>query len=158
MNRAQIELILFILIGSVSYFYGHHKGYDESQTEVALQIAKANEQARATEQELNGKITDLSTQLDKVQNEAQKQIAKRDADIATGKLQLFVKTKGTVCPSKDAGPSSGPDTSTTQLDPKTATDLVSVTDDGDLAIRKLNACIATYNQVKELINGSTTTR
>jgi len=153
-----ITLILgFSIIGGV-YKLGHDNGYAQSQAEVQAQIAKANEAARATEQSLNSKITDLTTQLVKVQNEAQKQIAKRDADIATGKLQLFVKTKGTVCPSKDAGPSSGSDTATAQLDPKTATDLVSVTDDGDTAIRKLNACIATYNQVKELINGSTTTR
>jgi len=158
MNRAQIELILFVLIGSVSYFYGHHKGYDESQTEVALQVAKANEAARATEQSLNSKITDLTTQLVKVQNEAQKQIAKRDADIANGKLQLYVRTKGTVCPTTNAPATSGPDTSTAQLDPAFAQSLVRVTDDGDTAIRKLNACIATYNQVKDMINGSPTTR
>ena len=154
-----LYIIAFLLasFGGV-YGVGHHNGYAQSQAEVTEQIAKANEAARQTEQELNGKITDLSTQLDKVQNEAQKQIAKRDADIANGKLQLYVRTKSTVCPTKDAAPTSGPDTATAQLDPAFAQSLVAVTDDGDLAIRKLNACIATYNQVKEMINGSTTTR
>lgn len=157
MKYLYIVAVLLASLGGV-YGVGHHNGYAQSQAEVAEQVAQANAAARQTEQQLNGKIADLSTQLVKAQNDAQKQIAKRDSDIATGKLQLFVKTKGTVCPSKDAGPSSGSDTATAQLDPKTATDLVSVTDDGDLAIRKLNACIATYNQVKELINGSSTTR
>ena len=154
-----LYIIAFLLasFGGV-YGVGHHQGYAKSQAEMIEKIAESNAKARETENKLNTQVADLSTQLVKVQNEAQKQIAKRDADIATGKLQFFVKTKGTVCPSKDAGPSSGSDTATAQLDPKTATDLVSITDDGDLAIRKLNACIATYNQVKELINASTTTR
>ena len=158
MNRAQLEIIVFLIVGLFSYFYGHHKGYDESQTEVALQIDQANNEARLTERKLDQRIADLSTQLEKVQDDAKKQIAKRDADIATGKLQLYVRTKGTVCPSTNAPTTSGSDTATAQLDPTFAKSLVAVTDDGDTAIRKLNACIATYNQVKDMINGSTTTR
>ena len=111
-----------------------------------------------TEEKLNGKIADLSTQLSKAQDDAKKQNAKRDSDIATGKLQLYIKTKTPVCPSTNAHSTSGSDTSTAQLDPTFAQSIVSITDDGDQAIRKLNACIATYNQVKELINGSPTTR
>jgi len=153
-----IAIIIFTSFVGGVYELGHHQGYKQSQQEVAEQVAKANEAARQTEQQLNGKIADLSTQLVKAQNEAQKQIAKRDADIANGKLQLYVRTKSTVCPTKDAAPTSGPDTATAQLDPAFAQSLVAVTDDGDLAIRKLNACIATYNQVKDMINGSPTTR
>jgi len=145
------------LLGGV-YEYGHHVGYEEERLNVQGAIEEANASARMTEQELNGKISDLSTQLSKVQNDAKKQIAQRDADIATGKLQLYVKTKSPVCPSKDATTPSGSDSTNAQLDPTFARSLVAVTDDGDLAIRKLNACIATYNQVKELINGSPTTR
>ena len=153
-----IALILgFSIVGGV-YKLGHDNGYAQSQAEVTEQVAKANAAARQTEQQLNGKIADLSTQLVKVQNDAQKQIAKRDADIANGKLQLYVKTKGTVCPSTNAPATGGSDTATAQLDPTFAKSLVAVTDDGDTAIRKLNACIATYNQVKDMINGSTTTR
>ena len=145
------------IIGGV-YEYGHHQGYEEERLNVQGAIDEANAAARMTEKELNGKINDLTTQLVKVQNEAQKQIAKRDADIATGKLQLYVRTKGTVCPSTNAPATGGSDTATAQLDPTFAKSLVAVTDDGDTAIRKLNACIATYNQVKDLINGNTTTR
>jgi len=148
-----IAIILFCSFVGGVYEYGHHQGYAESQAEVAAQVAKANEQARATEQKLNDQVADLSTKLKKVQNDAQKQIAQRDADILANKLQLYVHTKTPVCPSKDAAPTSGSDTTTAQLDPAFAQSLVAVTDDGDLAIRKLNACIATYNQVKEMING-----
>ena len=153
-----IAIVLFCSFVGGVYEYGHRQGYAQSQAEVAAQIAKANATARMTEQKLNAQVADLTTQLVKVQNEAQKQIAKRDADIANGKLQLYVRTKGTVCPTTNAPASSGSDTTTAQLDPTFAQSLVAVTDDGDTAIRKLNACIATYNQVKDMINGSTTTR
>ena len=153
-----IAIVLFCSFVGGVYQYGHHQGYAKSQAEVAAQIAKANATARMTEQKLNAQVADLTTQLVKVQNEAQKQIAKRDADIANGRLQLYVRTKGTVCPTTNAPASSGSDTTTAQLDPAFAQSLVAVTDDGDTAIRKLNACIATYNQVKDMINGSTTTR
>jgi len=153
-----IALILgFSIVGGI-YKLGYDKGYEAERQNVQGAIDEANAAARMTEQQLNGKIADLSTQLVKVQNDAQKQIAKRDADIATGKLQLYVRTKGTVCPSTNAPTTSGSDTATAQLDPTFAKSLVAVTDDGDTAIRKLNACIATYNQVKDMINGSTTTR
>jgi len=153
-----IALILgFSIVGGI-YKLGYDKGYEAERQNVQGAIDEANAAARMTEQELNGKIANLTTQLVKVQNDAQKQIAKRDADIASGKLQLYVRTKGTVCPSTNAPTTSGSDTATAQLDPTFAKSLVAVTDDGDTAIRKLNACIATYNQVKDMINGSTTTR
>jgi len=158
MNRAQIELIVFLLLGISSYFYGHHQGYEDERLNVQGAIEEANASARMTEQALNGKINDLSTQLEKAQNDAQKEIAKRDSAIATGKLQLYVRTKTPVCPSTNAPAPGGSDTATAQLDPTFAQSLVAVTDDGDTAIRKLNACIATYNQVRDMINGSTTTR
>ena len=153
-----IALILgFSIVGGI-YKLGYDKGYEAERQNVQGAIDEANAAARMTEQELNGKIANLTTQLVKVQNDAQKQIAKRDADIASGKLQLYFRTKGTVCPSTNAPTTSGSDTATAQLDPTFAKSLVAVTDDGDTAIRKLNACIATYNQVKDMINGSTTTR
>ena len=153
-----IAIIAFCSVIGGVYGLGRHNGYEQSQQELAEQVAKANAQARQTEQQLNNQIADLSTQLVKVQDDAKKQIAKRDSDIATGKLQLFIKTKTPICPSTNAPSTSGPDTSTAQLDPAFAQSIVAITDDGDTAIRKLNACIAVYNQVKEMINGSTTTR
>ena len=110
-----IAIILFCSFVGGVYEYGHHQGYAESQAEVAAQVAKANEQARATEQKLNDQVADLSTKLKKVQNDAQKQIAQRDADILANKLQLYVHTKTPVCPSKDAPATGGSDTTTAQL-------------------------------------------
>ena len=149
----EIAIAIFLSSVCLSYGVGRHNGYEQSQQEITVQIAKDNESARKTEQELNNKISDLSIQLIKVQDDAKKQIAKRDSDIATGKLQLFIKTKSPVCPSTNAPVTSGSDTATAQLDPAFAQSIVSITDDGDSAIRKLNACVAVYNQVRTMING-----
>jgi prophage endopeptidase len=157
MNYAIAFFLAVTLIGGV-YEYGHHQGYEEERLNVQGAIDEANAAARETEVELNQKVADLSTQLVKAKQDAQKQIAQRDADIASGKLQLYVRTKSPVCPTTNAPASSGPNPTTAELDPAFAQSLVAVTDDGDTAIRKLNACIATYNQVKDMINGSTTTR
>jgi len=157
MKYLYIVAVLLASLGGV-YGVGHHNGYAQSQAEVAEQVAQANAAARQTEQQLNGKIADLSTQLVKAQNDAQKQIAKRDFDIATGKLQLFIKTKAPVCPPANAPATSGLDTATAQLYPAFAQSIVTITDDGDNAIRKLNACITVYNQVRELLNGTATTK
>lgn len=139
------------LLGGV-YEYGHHVGYEEERLNVQGAIEEANASARMTEQELNGKISDLSTQLSKVQNDAKKQIAQRDADIATGKLQLYVKTApNSSC--SNAPSTSGSDPSYARIDPTFAESLVRITDDGDSAIRKLNACLQIYNQVRTMING-----
>ena len=153
MNTTIISFFVAAFLIGGAYEIGHHQGYEAAEAVIQAKVAEANQIARNTEQSLNVKINDLTSQLQKVQDDAKKQIAKRDADIATGKLQLYVRTKGTVCPSTNAPTTSGSDTATAQLDPAFAQSLVAVTDDGDLAIRKLNACIATYNQVKEMING-----
>jgi len=147
-------IAFFISLASIcgAYGIGHHSGYKKSQQEVSEQIAKANEAARQTEQELNGKIADLSTQLVKVQDDAKKQIAKRDADIASGKLQLYVKTKGTICAPTNAPATSGNQTDVAILDPGTASAIVAITDKGDEGIRRLNACVAIYEQVRSMIN------
>jgi len=147
-----IAIIIFTSFVGGVYELGHHQGYAQSQAEVAAQIEEANNEARITERKLDQRIADLSTQLEKVQDDAKKQIAKRDADIATGKLQLFVKTKTPVCPSTNAPTTSGNQTDVAILDPGTASAIVAITDKGDEGIRRLNACVAIYEQVRSMIN------
>ena len=156
MNYIFAFLISVLIIGG-TYEYGHHQGYSERDAEVSVQIAKLNAENQQKTNTLVQQISDKDAELQKEKSNAKKEIAKRDADIASGKLQLYVKTTPNSNCSNAPAP-SGPDTATAQLDPAFAQSLVAVTDDGDTAIRKLNACIATYNQVKDMINGSTTTR
>jgi prophage endopeptidase len=166
MNRLLAELVGVLLAALAiigGYFYGQHigekNGYAKRDTETAIQIAKLNAENQQKTNSLVQQIADKDAQLQKEKDDAKKEIAKRDTAIATGKLQLYVRTKAasnTTCP--NAPTPSGSDTATAQLDPAFAQSLVAVTDDGDQAIRKLNACIAVYNQVRGMINGSSSTR
>ena len=148
-----LYIIAFLLtsFGGV-YQIGHHQGYEAAEAVVQAKVAEANQIARNTEQSLNVKINDLTSQLQKVQDDAKKQIAKRDADIATGKLQLFVKTKSSVCSPSNAPATGGNQTDVAILDPGTASAIVAITDKGDEGIRRLNACVAIYEQVRSMIN------
>ena len=152
MNALIIEIIvsIFLLVGA--YFYGHHNGYAEKEQEVAVQVAKANEETAKKDQESQSKINTLSTQLVKAKQNAATKSKKLDADIASGALRLRLPTTSGGELSAGSGPASGSDKGYTELDPRTAGNLVALTHRGDDAIRRLNTCIDSYNNIKEVIN------
>jgi prophage endopeptidase len=151
MNYIFAFLISVLIIGC-TYEYGHHQGYAERDAETAVQIAKLNAENAQKTNTLVQQISDKDAELQKEKTNAKKEIAKRDADIATGKLQLYVKTApNSSC--SNAPSTSGSDSSYARIDPAFAESLVRITDDGDSAIRKLNACLQIYNQVRTMING-----
>ena len=144
----------YILIGIVaivvaSFFEGQHIAYLEQEAE----IAKLNEKARGLEQEANQRVTDLSTQLVKANQNAKVQIQKRDAAIASGQLRLSIATRP-VPASSDAASSCGNSVQArAEFDPAAAQSLVAITDQGDANTRQLNACIDAYMEVFKVMNG-----
>jgi len=100
-------------------------------------------------------VTTQATQLVKANNDAKLAQQKRNADIDNGSIKLRIPVK-TVCPTVPTAPntesSARPDTSTAELQPEIAKSLIAITDDADNTARRLNACIAIYNQVREMIN------
>ena len=151
MNYIFAFLISVLIIGG-TYEYGHHQGYSERDAEMSVQIAKLNAENQQKTNTLVQQISDKDAELQKEKSNAKKEIAKRDADIASGKLQLYVKTApNSNC--SNAPTTSGSDPSYARIDPAFAENLVRITDDGDSAIRKLNACLQIYNQVRTMING-----
>jgi hypothetical protein len=142
----RIWLIAIVaLVGA--FAAGHHKGYGLSELEQAAAIAQANEQARKVEQVMNEELTKMSNKLRENQNAAKAQIETLRTDIAIGAVRLSVGTKTGVCAATDTTAASGDQQTRTELDPKTADALVAITADGDSAIRKLNACVDSYNQI-----------
>jgi len=139
---------LFAIIGA--YFYGHHQGYQECYSEAVAKVAKANEQARAREQELNEKVNQTASALKKANNEAQVKITKLTADVQSGAMRLSIPvTSNSVCSSNATGTTGGDTTARAELDRQASANLIAITADGDKAIRALNACITSYNQVRE---------
>jgi len=140
---------LFAIIGA--YFYGHHQGYQECYSEAVAKVAKANEQARAREQELNEKVNQTASALKKANNEAQVKITKLTADVQSGAMRLSIPvTSNSVCSANTAGTAGGDQPKArAELDGQASANLIAITADGDKAIRALQACITSYNQVRE---------
>jgi DNA-directed RNA polymerase alpha subunit len=138
-----------VLIVLATFGLGYHKGYDARDVEMQLEIAKKNEEQREIERERVAKLGDLSTQLMKEKENA-KAANDRYADaLRTGAERLFVPVRSVqACPDSTA---AGGDRNETraELDPTTAVSLVAITNDGDDAIRQLNACIDAYNAIRD---------
>jgi len=64
--------------------------------------------------------------------------------------------KAPSCPTlptaSDAPVAERSDPPTAELQPEVARDILAITDEADLTARKLNACIATYETVRKLLN------
>ena len=142
-----------IALGVAAGAYEHHAGYEEAMTENALKVAEANEHARDTEQKLADTLTDHATQLRKAQKNADQNAAKLKLDIGDGSLRLSLPTNGCVqTPAGAASASGDSGENRAELDRQTAQALVTITEDGNAAIRKHAACVDAYNEVREKIN------
>ena len=144
-----------IALGVAGGIYEHHAGYEEAMTENALKVAEANEHARETEQKLADTLTDHATQLRKAQKNADKTAAKLKLDIGDGSLRLSLPTNGCVQAPAGATSASGDSgENRAELDRQTAQALVTITEDGNAAIRKHAACVDAYNEVREKLNAN----
>lgn len=132
---------------------GYSKGENDAQERQQIEIAALNAKAREKEKALVAAVNTQAVQLVKANNEARVQIKKRDADIAAGIVRLRVPVSCPVQPAGDATASSGTDNGTAELQPATAQAVLAVGDDADATARKLNTCIALYNQVRETLKG-----
>lgn len=148
--------ILMAVIGS--FGGGYLKGSNDEVTRQQLEIAALNAQAREKEKALIATIQTQSNKLQKANQDAKLAQQKRNLDIDSGALKLRIPVKAPVCPvhtATDTPVASGDSVqATTELDRETAKSLVAITDDGDKAIRQLNACIDAYNNVYQTLNKS----
>ena len=142
-----------MLVFGGGYWTGTHYEAKAQQAEVD----RLNEQARAKEKALAEAVTTTANAL-RVSNEKAKMAAKqRDAAIDSGALKLRVPVK-TTCPVPAAtdtatAAGSGGGEARTELDPAFGKALFAITEEGDRAITKLNACISLYNQAIESQKG-----
>ena len=153
----------YVLLGLVlaflgTFYGGYTKGEQAESERQQLEIARLNDEARQKEQALVAAVNTTATQLVKANNEAKIQIAKRDADIASGALKLRIPVQ-TACPvpatDNPTPPGGNSVQATAELDPTVARSLVAIADQGDANTRQLNACIDAYNEVRtSLIKGA----
>jgi len=142
----------FLGFGAVAYT----KGEDSERERQQLEIAALNAAARDKEQALITAIQTQSTKLQKANNEAKLQTQKLHSALDAGSLKLRIPVKASNCAvytAPDTPVASGDSVqATAELDREVAKSLVAITDDGDKAIRQLNACIDAYNTVYQTLN------
>jgi hypothetical protein len=145
-----------------TYRVGHHYGWLERDGEMQIAIAKKNEEARQIEQNMGEKLNQQSLKLQEANDAINKKTTALAVANRAGKLRL--------CPSSNVqAPSNTASTSadskaTSQSDRQTdtASDAERATIDaiaeivamGDKNTVALNACVDSYNQMRDLINGN----
>ena len=145
--------IVLAVLGSfgVGYSTGELNEYERQQ----LEIAALNAKARETEQAMAKVAQTYAETLRKANNVAKIKETRLRDDIATGAISLRVAVKAPQCAlqaATDTAVASGGDAGTTsaELDRSVADALIAITAEGDAAIRKLNTCIQTYDQMRNM--------
>ena len=145
--------IVMAVLGSfgVGYSTGELNEYERQQ----LEIAALNAKARETEQAMAKVAQTYAETLRKANNVAKIKETRLRDDIASGAFSLRVAVKAPQCAlqaATDAAVASGGDAGTTsaELDRSVADALIAITAEGDAAIRKLNTCIQTYDQMRSM--------
>ena len=147
-------VILGIVMAVLSSFGGgYYKGKHDEHTRQQVEIAALNAKARETEQAMAQVAQTYAETLRKANNVAKVKEDKLRADIATGQRKLFIPVKAPECAvstTSDATIANGDHggTASAELDRKVADDLIAIAAEGDAAIRKLNACIQTYETMR----------
>ena len=150
-------VLLGIVLAVLSSFGGGYwKGGNDEFAKQQMEIARLNLEARQKEQALVTAVQKQATELVKANNNAKIVIQKRNTDIDSGALRLRLPVKATSCPtlsaSSDAPVAERSDRGTAEIQPEVAKTILAIGDEADTTVRKLNACIAIYNQTREMLN------
>lgn len=161
MNKplAIIAATLFVTIGL--YRYGYHNGWSERDAEMQVEIAKKNNEARKTEQEMTQKLAETSNALQEANNVVTKKQTALDAAIRAGRVRL--PTPSCVSAPQSAPTPTGntetrsepnrPTNETSDADRATLAAIAEIVAQGDRNTAQLNACVDAYTKVMESING-----
>ena len=156
-------VILGVLLALAGFYgYGHHRGWDDRDIEMQAEIAVKNEEARVKEQELTKQLNENSTKLMEANNAITEKQSSLDRAIRAGSVRLpatscVQATPSATAPSGDSAKAgSQPDrqaNQATDAERATLAAIAEIVAQGDRNTAQLNACIDTYNKVREQING-----
>ena len=152
--------VLVSLFGT--YRVGHHYGWLERDGDMKIAIAKKNDEARQIEQNMGEKLNQQSLKLQEANDAINKKTTALSVANRAGKLRL--------CPSSNVQASTSPSITSTNTEatsqPDRPTDTASdaeratieaiaeIVAQGDRNTIALNACVDSYNQMRDLLNVS----
>ena len=143
-----------------TYQVGHHYGWLERDGDMKIAIAEKNEESRKTEQQLNEQINQNATKLQEANNAINKKTTALAVANRAGKLRLCptsyiqaptsasiasTDTKATSQPDRQANEPSDAERATIDA-------IAEIVAQGDKNTVALNACVDSYNQMRDLLN------
>ena len=134
---------------------GYYKGKHDENTRQQVEIAALNAKARETEQAMVQVAQTYGQTLRKANNVAKVKEDKLRADIVSGQRKLFIPVKAPDCAvptTPDAAPADGDNSgeARAELSGQVSESLIAIASEGDTAIRKLNACIDSYETLRKM--------
>ena len=145
-----------------TYRGGYHFGWSDRDKEMQIAIAKKNEEAREIERNMTTKLNATATQLMETTNVVNQKQSALDNAIRSGRMRLSASS----CPQAPTSPSvassdtkagsqpSGQTNETSDSERATLLAIAEIVAQGDRNTAALNACVDSYNQMRDLINGN----
>lgn len=150
-QRTLLMALSIVLIVYGIYRTGFSNGWDERDAEMQAEIARKNEEARATEQKLAAQITANATKLQEANHVISKKQSDLDRAIRAGRVRL--PAPSCVQATTDSTPSTGNRNEADDgSDRETLAAIAALVAEGERNTQQLNACIDAYNQVRDQIN------
>jgi TPP-dependent 2-oxoacid decarboxylase len=145
-----------------TYQVGHHYGWLERDNDMKIAIAKKNEEARLIEQNMTEKLSQQSAKLQEANDAINKKTTALAVANRAGKLRLCPSSNvqaptNTASASTDTKATSEPDRQANEpSDAERATidAIAEIVAQGDKNTVALNACVDSYNQMRDLLNVS----
>jgi hypothetical protein len=150
--------VLVSLFGT--YRVGHHYGWLERDNDMKIAIAKKNDEAREIERNMGEKLNQQSAKLQEANDAINKKTTALAVANRAGKLRLCPTSNvqaptNTASTSTDTKATSQPDRQTNEpSDAERATidAIAEIVAQGDRNTVALNACVDSYNQMRDLLN------
>jgi len=150
--------VLVSLFGT--YRVGHHYGWLERDGDMKIAIAKKNEEARQIEQNMGEKLNQQSLKLQEANDAINKKTTALAVANRAGKLRLCpssnvqtpTNTASASANSKATSESDRPTNEPSDAERATIDAIAEIVAQGDKNTAALNACVDSYNQMRDLLN------
>lgn len=143
-----------------TYRSGYHFGWADRDAEMQIAIAKKNEEARELERNMTEKLNVTATKLMETNNVINEKQTALDRAIRAGRVRISspscvqtpTSTAAAPTDSKAGSQPAGPANETSDAERATLAAIAEIVAQGDKNTAALNACVDSYNQVRDLIN------
>ena len=151
--------ILVSLFGT--YRGGYHFGWSDRDAEMQIAIAKKNEEARQIEQSMGEKLNQQSAKLQEANDAINKKttalaIANRAGKLRlcpTSNIQTATNSSVASADTKATSQSNGQADTASDAERATIEAIAEIVAQGDKNTAALNACVDSYNSMRDLLNG-----